>query len=89
MRHIEAHCECGASWSEYLDVGDVDDAVVECVACGATVVDLRDDGEHHSAGRCGALSTGLRATAEDERGLIVQRLRLYESEASPARFAAR
>ncbi len=46
--HYEAHCECGASWSLYAEPEPED---IECIACGATVVDLRDLGPHHSAGR--------------------------------------
>jgi hypothetical protein len=46
----EAHCECGASWWLF-GPDDPEPENVECLACGATVVDLRDLGEHHSAGR--------------------------------------
>jgi hypothetical protein len=46
----EAHCECGASWWLFAPA-DPEPDEIECLACGATVVDLRDLGEHHSAGR--------------------------------------
>jgi len=46
----EAHCACGASWWLY-GPADPEPDDIECLACGATVVDLRDLGEHHSAGR--------------------------------------
>jgi len=48
--HIEAHCECGATQNLITDE-DPDDLEIECTACGAFMVDLRDLGEHHSAGR--------------------------------------
>jgi hypothetical protein len=47
---IEANCECGASWNLITD-DDPEEFEVECTACGATVVDVRDLGLHHSAGR--------------------------------------
>jgi len=50
--HLEAHCECGARWSVYVDDEiDPDDVQPECAVWGATVVDVRALGPHHSAGR--------------------------------------
>jgi hypothetical protein len=46
---LEAHCGCGATWFAFVD-GDPDDLELECLACGGTVVDVRDLGAHHSAG---------------------------------------
>ena len=37
----EAHCECGASWWLFAP-DDPEPENVECLACGATVVDLRE-----------------------------------------------
>ena len=49
---FEAHCPCGHSWWILADVDDTDDlASVECLACGATVFDVRPIAEHHRAGR--------------------------------------
>lgn len=50
--HLEAHCECGASWWLFIAADDdPDSALPECKACGATVRDIRVLGKHHSAGR--------------------------------------
>jgi hypothetical protein len=43
----EVLCGCGATWSVYAADEPEDH---ECIGCGATVVDLRDLGEIHSAG---------------------------------------
>ena len=47
---LEAHCGCGAAWFLFVD-GDPDELEIECLACGERVVDVRDLGEHHAAGR--------------------------------------
>jgi hypothetical protein len=49
-RQLEAHCGCGATWWLYVE-SDPDDVLPQCTACGETVVDVRDCGPHHSAGR--------------------------------------
>jgi hypothetical protein len=49
---FEVYCECGARWSVRANVDDPDElATLECVACGATVFDIRPLGQHHRAGR--------------------------------------
>jgi len=47
---LEAHCGCGAAWFVYVDDVDPDYLEIECTACGETVVDVRDLGQHHAAG---------------------------------------
>jgi len=46
---LEAHCGCGATWFLFLE-GDPENLEIECLACGDTVVDVRDLGQHHAAG---------------------------------------
>ncbi len=48
-RQLEAHCGCGVAWFVFA-FEDPEDLEIECLACGETVVDVRDLGEHHSAG---------------------------------------
>jgi len=48
VHQLEVHCACGAVWSLYVDEDPDDGLEVECIGCGATVVDVRDLGPLHS-----------------------------------------
>lgn len=45
----EARCPCGARWR--VTMPEDEDAMAECVACGADTFDLLDLGPVHSVGR--------------------------------------
>ena len=52
IHQYEARCVCGNNWRVYRnDVGDGDDPMATCIACGADTFDLTDIGEDRFAGR--------------------------------------